>query len=467
MRSALPTHLTQIPLNRATPSQLRLRLLAPSVAVIAAATMIPTGLRHPSLSYIQNGVNPADFINNIILYLPLGIALSGSSLIRAFLSGLLLATCAEALQLGYVDRVPSFVDITSNTCGAVIGYLVARFFLGPGPRFLRLPRRIAIAAIPVAIIGTLALLHPRPKTDFSNWNPAYHLVAGNELTWDRAWSGTISELAIYPYAMSPSQLAELARQGSSVGNGTEGKGPSEAPIFGPIWPADFAAISGQTLMSEQQERNFYDTLVSRSQFTVLVWMETHSLNTNGVTRIVTYSRNAATRNFTLGQIGDTLTFRLRTPATGYEGSSPALHSGPVLSLNRPTFVAAVYDGRFSRLYVDGKSVAHADLGARRPRLPFRTMSWLPGSIPIHEIELAGAEILLSGLFAIGIFGWYGVPERPSRRYALGAASGAAIGAIVWVFAVSNPGLGIRILLECVAAGLVIAASVETETADSA
>ena len=102
-------------------------------------------------------------------------------------------------------------------------------------------------------------------------------------------------------------------------------------------------------------------------------------------------RAFANRNFTLGQIGNTLTFRLRTPASGINGVSPALYTGPVLSLDKTSFVAAVYDGRASRLYVDGKQVAHTDLATRRPRLPNRIMPWLPGSLPIREIELCGAE----------------------------------------------------------------------------
>jgi hypothetical protein len=43
-------------------------------------------------------------------------------------------------------------------------------------------------------------------------------------------------------------------------------------------------------------------------------------------------------------------------------------------------------------------------------------------------------------------------------------AGAAIGGTTWVFGVSEPSLGIRILLECVAAGLVTVASVEADTA---
>jgi glycopeptide antibiotics resistance protein len=84
--------------------------------------MVPTGLRHPSLAYINNLFTAADFVSNLVLYVPLGIALSGSSLVRAFLVGLTLSTSAEVLQLSYVGRIPSFVDIASSTCGAIVGY---------------------------------------------------------------------------------------------------------------------------------------------------------------------------------------------------------------------------------------------------------------------------------------------------------------------------------------------------------
>ena len=197
--------------------------------------------------------------------------------------------------------------------------------------------------------------------------------------------------------------------------------------------------------------------------TLLVWLRPDNLEQTGPARIVTYSQDWRYRNFTLAQIRNTLTFRLRTPASGLNGTEPALYTGPVLSLDHTSFVAAVYDGRVSSLYVDGKLAAHANLGAQRPRLPHRIMSWLPGSLPIREIELCGAEIILSGLFSVGIFGLCGVPRRPLQRYLLGAAAGSAIGAIVWAFAVSEPRLGIRILLECVAAGLFISTSVADET----
>jgi hypothetical protein len=441
---------------------MRLHLLGPAILLIVAGTMIPTGLRHPSLSYIDNGFNLDDFINNMFLYMPLGIALGGSSLLRAFLVGLSFSTGAEVLQLGFVDRIPSFVDIASNTSGAVVGYYIARlFFRNRGRRltFLKLKRVLAAAAIPIALLGTVSLIHPLMASDFSNWSPSFHLVAGNEVTGNRPWSGTISELSIYPFAISAGQIEQLAHPAA----GSNAIAKLGAPVAGPIKPEEGGLKHGRPLLSSQEDLQLYNALVAKNQMTLLIWLRPYNLEQTGPARIVTYSQDWRLRNFTLAQMRNTLTFRLRTPASGLNGTDPALYTGAVLTLDHTSFVAAVYDGRITRLYVDGKLAAHDDLGARRPRLPHRIWSWLPGSLPIHQIELCGAEILLSGLFSIGIFALCGVPSRPLHRYLLGAAAGIVIGAIVWTFAVSEPRLGMRILLECIAAGLFISTSVAEET----
>jgi hypothetical protein len=49
------------------------------------------------------------------------------------------------------------------------------------------------------------------------------------------------------------------------------------------------------------------------------------------------------------------------------------------------------------------------------------------------------------------------------RLFAGAVAGVVIGGTVWIFGVSESHLGVRILLECVGAGVMIAASIETET----
>jgi hypothetical protein len=264
--------------------------------------------------------------------------------------------------------------------------------------------------------------------------------------------------------MSPTQVSDLAGQSTSSGSAqkTVMQGSSKAAIVGPM-PSTALTRFGRPILSRPEELSLYKELVSRNQLTLVVRMQTNNLKQTGPARIVTYSLNPVSRNFTLGQIGNTLTFRLRTPSSGLNGANPALYSGPVLSLGHTYLVAAVYDGRISRMYVDGKLAAELELGAQRPRLPRRGLHWLPRELPIREIELGGAEILLSGLFALGIFALCGVPGRPLSRFLLGGAAGGALGAMVWIFGVSSPGLGTRILVECVAAGCLISASVENET----
>jgi VanZ like family len=441
--------LSAYPLNLFSPPRLRLRLLLLSIAPIVAGTMVPTRLRHPSLAYIDNTFTADDFVSNLILFVPLGIALSGSSLIRAFLVGLSLSTSAEVLQLGYVGRVPSFFDIAACTCGAVAGYLVGMFWrraTGYDPASVRVYRPLALAAIPFAIVGTVMLLLHCPRSDFSNWDPTYHLNIGNELTGDRPWTGTISEAAIYPFAMAPSQINDLTSR-------TSGSYPSDPPIVSLV-----PTGSGRPLLSKPEELRLYDTLVRTNQLTLLVTMRTSNLEQSGHGQIITYSQDRLHRNFTLGQIHNSLTFRLRTPESGTNGNNPTLISGPVLSLNHTFFVAEVYDGRFSKLYVDGKCVGQVDLGAKRPQLPKRISAWLPGLLPIREMELGGAQILFSALLSLGILASVGIPRRPSTRLSTGAMAGAAIGGTTWVFGISQPSLGIRILLECVAAGLATVAS---------
>jgi VanZ like family/Concanavalin A-like lectin/glucanases superfamily len=436
---------------------LRLNLLAPAIALIAATTMIPTGLRHPSLQYIDNNLSPADLVNNVLLYIPLGIALGGSSILRAFLFGLGLATGAELLQLGYIDRVPSFLDITSNTCGAVVGYLVATQWIritGHDTKSLPVSRLAGAVAVALGTLGTLMLVHRRPETGFSNWNPAFHLAIGNELTGNRPWAGTVSQFAIYPFAMPPETIHAWAEP---LADSQQSPALPAGGLLPPL-PAD--APRGRPLYSPQQEHALFEALVQQGRLTLLVQMRPDNLEQNGPARVLTYSQDGINRNFTLGQLRDTLTFRLRTPDTGRNGSNPALFSGPVLSQHHTSFVAAVYDGRHSILYVDGEQVARNDLGAKRPRLPKRLLGWLPGSIPLHEIELVAAEILFGGLFSLGLFALVNVSARPSLRYLAGGLAGAFPGAFIWAVDVSAPGLGLRILAESAAAGFVIAGSLQ-------
>jgi hypothetical protein len=408
--------------------ELRLRLLLPSLALIVITTMVPAGLRHPAFHYISANWNTEDFLNNILLYMPMGIALGATSLLRATVYGFSLATLAECLQISYVDRIPSPLDIASNTIGAALGYLVAKAIrrFHHDPTSIPVPRWISAIALVVGIAGAIGLIYRRPVTDFSNWQTDAHLSNGH-------WNGNLGQLQLYPFTLSEAQISKLS---------------CSAP----------AAFPGGGLLPTDNQRGIYDALSSQKQLTLVACLTSHDLEQYRSIRIVTFGHGREP-NFYLAQFRSSLLFVLRTPA--WEPNTTPIYtmSGPVLPANKEVLATAVYDGRVSRLYIDGHLTSQVDLGEARPHLPGRVLSWLPQPLPVREIELGAAEALLAGLLTAGILGCFGVPLSPWPRAWIGVAAGVVVGGIVWIFGVARPRLGMRILLESIIAGLTIAFSV--------
>ncbi|MEM7352884.1 MAG: LamG-like jellyroll fold domain-containing protein [Acidobacteriota bacterium] len=76
-------------------------------------------------------------------------------------------------------------------------------------------------------------------------------------------------------------------------------------------------------------------------------------------RIITFSGGTRSRNFTLGQIGDRLVFRLRTATTGNNADKPQIDLGPVTP-GQPTHVVVTYTPGRLRAYLDGRQVVDTD-----------------------------------------------------------------------------------------------------------
>lgn len=66
------------------------------------------------------------------------------------------------------------------------------------------------AAVRIFVDGLLKLQETVALGDFSNWDPSYPLVLGNEATGDRPWLGTLGDVAIYARALSPEEIERLS-----------------------------------------------------------------------------------------------------------------------------------------------------------------------------------------------------------------------------------------------------------------
>jgi hypothetical protein len=87
-------------------------------------------------------------------------------------------------------------------------------------------------------------------------------------------------------------------------------------------------ILGKTLIrSEKPAARLVEAIKQSGALTIEAWVRPATLEQSGPARIVTLSRNATERNFTLGQEGSKLEVRLRTTATSTNGI-PALASKP-------------------------------------------------------------------------------------------------------------------------------------------
>jgi VanZ family protein len=58
----------------------------------------------------------------------------------------------------------------------------------------------------IFVNGEIRLRRKIPGGTFTNWDPSYHLVLGNEATGDRAWNGKIFYIAIYDRALSKQEI---------------------------------------------------------------------------------------------------------------------------------------------------------------------------------------------------------------------------------------------------------------------
>jgi hypothetical protein len=97
----------------------------------------------------------------------------------------------------------------------------------------------------------------------------------------------------------------------------------------------------------------YERLTHGEGLTVEAWLTSAETDQTGPARIVSYSLDPGHRNFTLGQEGDDLVFRLRTTETDLNGSDSQFAVPDVIEPGRQQHVAVSFDFSDFRVFVDG------------------------------------------------------------------------------------------------------------------
>jgi hypothetical protein len=151
--------------------------------------------------------------------------------------------------------------------------------------------------------------------------------------------------------------------------------------------------------------------------TVVARIKPASLQQFGPARILSFSWDPYHRNLDLGQDGDRVVFRVRTPISGENGAGFAARSVAVLE-GRPMTLVASYDGSVSRVYVDGRLAARSNLAAAGCRV--RAVCDV-GANMMWPVIGASAVILTMAMLPV---------LSPSALWGAGLVSGPLLSAIV-------------------------------------
>ncbi len=114
-------------------------------------------------------------------------------------------------------------------------------------------------------------------------------------------------------------------------------------------------LDGGSCVAADAEARLLEACRASNALTLEATLTPANLTQEGPARIVTFSSDPLTRNFTLGQMRDKLTLRLRTPKTGLNGVDPEVELCSVQA-HRTYHVIVTYSGGHVLCYVDGAKV---------------------------------------------------------------------------------------------------------------
>lgn len=111
-------------------------------------------------------------------------------------------------------------------------------------------------------------------------------------------------------------------------------------------------LNGGSGMAAAADTSLFEACRSSGALTIEATLRPANITQEGPARIVSYSSDPSSRNFTLGQQQGKLLLRLRTPQTGPNGTNPEIELCPVQT-NRAHHVIVTYTNGCLCCYVDG------------------------------------------------------------------------------------------------------------------
>ncbi len=355
------------------------------LVVAIAATLSPfRGAMCERTRGLMPGVSGFDLVTNLLLFAPLGFALRERSRWKLVALAVVLSGSIELAQ-AWLPRVQSALDIVINAMGALLGATLAPLIPLPSTRVWR---SLLLIAAPLALITLAGSAAIRVPLDFSNWE-AFPLWLGNEATGDRPWFGILHEVRVYDHAIDVTEPGAEAeppawssggpvlwiRLGHPIRARLEGPEGVHERKLEPIRQAKEASASGLRFdapgveLDRELSTHVLERIGSAGRLGIRVLAEPARLDQIGPARMVSFSATTGLRNFMVAQRGGDVVVRVRTPATGLNGSPPEVRTMLSPLRTRPQWIDASFDGELLRIGVDGHCYVEANLALDTAPLP--------------------------------------------------------------------------------------------------
>ena len=362
---------------------------------------------------------------------------------RAVVAGVLTCAAIEIGQAFLPSRHANVVDWVVNSSAFVVAYRAAQLFRHPA-RIESLwdsktPRLSLLGAW--TIFWTVCLLLPLRLVNLTEWDAGYPLVIGAEPSGELAWTGHVAFAAIYGRALAPAEVRAAFDSGPSASGADSGRFSREllaafdlrAPqpslatpnaearrelTLRQIQPPSVTetASTGTSprwgvFASSEAASSLTTAIARRGSFSVELWVRpaTDRRATRGT--IIAVSTSVWRRNFSIGQEGTRLTFRVRNRLNGLNGERFETLM-PWAQTEELIQIVATYDRGLSSVFTNG--VLAAD------RVDLRAPSALLGlgtTTASQAVSAFIAALMLS----------VAAPRRPRERGAFAVARLTLIG----------------------------------------
>jgi hypothetical protein len=328
--------------------------------------------------------------------------------------GLVLCLLIEVGQLYMDSRHATVEDLVLNSVALSVGHLLAsrsharstRDNHWPGVRRILTSRGFRWGSLAAwSTCWAVIVLLPPHFVQLDSWDLSFPVMIGNERSGDRPWRGELRYVAIYDRALAATDVSQLLQHepGSPDSTSTRlGLGlltaydlaGGNATVLAPQGRLDDARLAMRTspglaltpqgavldgdhwLASVGAGEPLTVSIARTGEFTVEVWGRAADLAQSGPARIIGISSGTLERNFTLGQEGRAVHFRVRNALNGPNGIANVLRAPDVLS-SEPFHIAATYDRGVSELFHNGRR-QNARVNLRQPSAVLGLGSGLPG-----------------------------------------------------------------------------------------